>query len=168
MTNDSDTSDEFFGIQDDDEDSTSMTRRHQMAMEQQFQNIGFLEAFDRTQDDRLQEGFCSGYFDCSKLAERVGRHWGQICARNATMELKERGDIVDSSLSSSLFKDRVSLKAEFEPPTCEEKISNMKRQKDMAIKLNDFLTNKLQSCNSTSVYRVRDNDMKEIEDAICS
>lgn len=153
--------DDFFGAQydNDKDDNNEMTHRHQVAMEHQFENIGFLEAFERTQEDRLQEGFDAGYRDCAAVAKRVGICWGKICAKNAVADIQARARV---GLVKSLDDDddgATMLDSDVE--------SSKVKQGDVALKLRDFLANELQGCDSFGVDKLRNEDMKRIEEVVC-
>lgn len=56
------------------------TRSNQAA----FHKMGYLEAYDATKEERLQEGFEVGYRESVELAQSIGLHMGWLVGRTAS------------------------------------------------------------------------------------
>jgi len=87
--------DDFFGDQEDDSvvdtpdeknkvDSEStlhqsggLAEREMRFTQEQFRNMGYLEAYDETKEERLQEGFEAGYKDFFEAAMIMGEALGE-------------------------------------------------------------------------------------------
>jgi hypothetical protein len=92
----SDSEDEFFGDQSDDEYSShkclssshtqeeparlidSLSKRDNNAQEENYRNIGYHEAYDLHKEERIQEGFEDGYRDHLSIATTLG----EVLAKN--------------------------------------------------------------------------------------
>ena len=82
--------DEFFGNQDECEDKTGndettlpshdadgLAQRERRATNEQFRNMGYLQAHDESKEVRLQEGFEAGYNHYFDKAMRLGELIGE-------------------------------------------------------------------------------------------
>lgn len=92
MTSQSDEIDDFFGYLTSDDgfneraeinetkvvDLVGMQAHDIRAREENYRNIGYLEAYDSTKEVRLQDGFETGYKDCIKESIEIGEYLGQI------------------------------------------------------------------------------------------
>lgn len=79
--------DDFFGDEEDCTDrnqvsSDSMAQHETHAREEQYRNIGYLEAFESSKEVRLQEGFEDGYREVYDVALRVGELLGVVVAQS--------------------------------------------------------------------------------------
>lgn len=100
----SDSEDEFFGDQSDDEYTQkclsssyttqeparpidSLSKRDNNAQEENYRNIGYHEAYDLHKEERIQEGFEDGYRNHLDIATKLG----EVLARNI---LSSRSDII--------------------------------------------------------------------------
>ena len=57
------------------------------ANEAAFRNMGYLEAYDATKEERLQEGFEAGYREAVDVATSVGLRLGRLVGRTAAVAL---------------------------------------------------------------------------------
>jgi hypothetical protein len=103
--------DEFFGV-DEDEDKVeahegSCSRSDDLylrnddlrsgfhlaesaAIEQRFHTIGYHEAYDQSNEVRLQEGFENGYRDTYDASCRIGELLGKVIMQSKLLELREQ------------------------------------------------------------------------------
>ena len=63
------------------------TRSNQAA----FHKMGYLEAYDATKEERLQEGFEVGYRESVELAQSIGLHMGRLVGRTASTLTRSTG-----------------------------------------------------------------------------
>jgi hypothetical protein len=95
MANPKDGDDEFFGNFDDDQPSVSnpncadtddrnlvegMAEYESKATDEQFFNMGYLDAFDDAKEIRLQDGFEAGYRSVFDVSTRIGEILGHASA----------------------------------------------------------------------------------------
>ena len=66
------------------------TRSNQAA----FHKMGYLEAYDATKEERLQEGFEVGYRESVELAQSIGLHMGRLVGRTASTLTRSTGNNV--------------------------------------------------------------------------
>ena len=84
MTNSSiDFDDDFFG---DDEDA--LPDLDARAHEQQYRNIGYLEAFDETKEQKLQQGFDDGYRNTFYESVKLGELLAEAALQGDTSTVK--------------------------------------------------------------------------------
>ena len=83
--NEVESEDEFFGEQSSLSDESTgnrkfgnLTQHETLSKEKTFFNIGYLEAFDRTKEEKLQEGFEAGYRQTLHDAIAIGRKLGKV------------------------------------------------------------------------------------------
>lgn len=90
MASKADLDDEFFGDLHDtaviitEERNTSLDClqvAESTAIERQFRNLGFHEAFEEYKDSLLQEGFEAGYRETFEAAVRLGHLLGKVTAK---------------------------------------------------------------------------------------
>lgn len=80
--------DDFFGNQDEhvvegallpsSHCSDGLAEREWRATNEQFRNVGYLQAYDESKEERLQEGFEAGYKQCFEKAMRLGEVLGEV------------------------------------------------------------------------------------------
>lgn len=100
------TEDEFFGDQSSDSDANSVTKKstnsfHVEAPSNPFGNVAdheyrshaasvktlsYLDGYDETKEERLQDGFSDGYRQSFSDAFRIGSRLGSVCAKTALLE----------------------------------------------------------------------------------
>jgi hypothetical protein len=104
-----DDDDEFYGDQSsvDCSDSNSYAFQQQTSSQHEFGNIAnheyrshetsiktlsYLDGYDETKEERIQDGFSNGYKQSFHDAYNVGCNLGSLCARAALDELKMKPD----------------------------------------------------------------------------
>jgi flagellar biosynthesis/type III secretory pathway protein FliH len=79
--------DDFFGNQDEHVEeallpsshcSDGLAEREWRATNEQFRNMGYLQAYDESKEERLQEGFEAGYKQYFEKAMRLGEVLGEV------------------------------------------------------------------------------------------
>ena len=83
--NDVESEDEFFGEQSSLSDESTgygkfgnLSQHENLSKEKTFFNLGYLEAFDRTKEEKLQEGFEAGYRQTLHDAIAIGHKLGKV------------------------------------------------------------------------------------------
>ena len=104
--NNDDDDDEFYGDQSS-VDCSSNSRAFQQQAQDEFGNIAnheyrshetsiktlsYLDGYDETKEERIQDGFSNGYKQSFHDAYNVGCNLGSLCARAALDELKMKPD----------------------------------------------------------------------------
>ncbi|KAL7542045.1 hypothetical protein ACHAXR_011459 [Thalassiosira sp. AJA248-18] len=100
-----DPDDEFFGDQSSESDSNSfadgdkgiqdgtpsdpfgnVANHDYRSREATVRNLSYLDGYDETKEEKLQDGFSHGYRQSFKDAFRIGRRFGSLCAKPALCE----------------------------------------------------------------------------------
>lgn len=113
----SDSEDEFFGDQSDDEYShkclssshteepvrpiDSLSKRDNNAQEENYRNIGYHEAYDLHKEERIQEGFEDGYREHLDIATKLGEVLAKsILSSRIDVNREDKGNDRESNTTS--------------------------------------------------------------------
>ena len=127
--NDSDSDDEFFGAQDEEDDGCAdfgdMAKHEIQARHHQLRTSGYLDAFDESKEELLQEGFEAGFLETFELGKKLGLILGKVATQSklAPNESKETASQVANQLVHKYFAG--NFQANRDPSTVEEDLSRL-------------------------------------------
>jgi hypothetical protein len=80
-------------------------------MQCRFHTVGFHEAYDKSKEERLQDGFQDGYQDVYETATRIGNLLGESIVQSELGELQRRQEPSHSQPAKNVGSSRGRLMA---------------------------------------------------------
>lgn len=121
--------DEFFGAQDEEDEGCAdfgdMAKHEIQARHHQLRTSGFLDAFDESKEELLQEGFEAGFLETFELGKRLGLMLGKAATQNklAPNESKQHSNQLANQRVHNFFAR--DFQANRDPTTVGEDLSRL-------------------------------------------
>lgn len=126
--NDDDGDDEFFGAQDeeDDGDFGDMAKHEIQARHHQLRISGYLEAFDDSKEELLQEGFEAGFLETFELGKSLGLMLGKAATQSKLAPNKSKEETSSQVANQLVHKFFAGdFQANRDPSTVGEDLSRL-------------------------------------------
>ncbi|KAL3823243.1 hypothetical protein ACHAXA_011088 [Cyclostephanos tholiformis] len=163
-----DSDDEFYGNQSSESDASTDGNRCRIndvtppthpfgqvatheyrSSERAIKTLSYLDGYDETKEEKLQDGFSHGYRRSFNDAFRIGRHLGSLCAKAAIGESSTLGNTstersgYSGHETKSLTKGPATLVMNFlRNEILDGKIEDSKKHDEALLKLEDELSRK--------------------------